>query len=113
MAESRLAEAERELDEAVSLIPRSSETHLALAEVYETEGRHLEAVRELETSLKLKESVSAHLWLARAYLSLDQTEAARVESQAVLRVDPDNRYAMEVVEQVRRRDSAQGKIVER
>lgn len=109
LAEGRLPEAERELAEAVALLHGDSETHLALAEVYEAEGRHTEAVRELNASLKLKESVSAHLWLARAYLSLDQPEAARAESQAALQLDPGNAYATQVIDQIRSRTAPAGK----
>jgi tetratricopeptide (TPR) repeat protein len=106
LADGRLAEAEREMGEAVSLLRADSEAHLALAQVYENEGRHVQAVRELDASLKLKESVSAHLWLARAYLSLDQPEAARAQSQAALQLDPGNSYATQMIDQVRSRISA-------
>jgi tetratricopeptide (TPR) repeat protein len=109
LTESRLAEAERELTEAIALLPRDSGAHLALAEVYEDEGRHVEAVRELDASLELKDSVSAHLWLARAYLSLEQPEAARAQSQAALRLDPGNAYAAQVMDQIRSRTAAPGK----
>ena len=106
LADGRLAEAEGELGEAVSLLRADSEAHLALAQVYENEGRHVQAVRELDASLKLKESVSAHLWLARAYLSLDRPEAARAQSQAALQLDPGNSYATQMIDQVRTRTSA-------
>src|SRR5206468_1771078 len=72
LAASRLPEAERELAETVSLLPQDADAHLALGQVYELEGRHQDAVSELETSLKLKDTAPAHLWLARVYLSLNQ-----------------------------------------
>lgn len=95
--EGRLLEAERELAEAVALFPQDSEGHLALARVYEAEGRSREAVEQLESSLKLKNSVEAHLWVARVYLSLDQPQAARDHGQAALSLDPGNREAERLI----------------
>jgi tetratricopeptide (TPR) repeat protein len=106
LAEGRLPEAERELTEAVSLLPSSSEAHLALAQVMEAEGKHREAAAELETSLKLKDSVVARLCLARVYLSLDQPEAARDQSRAALSLDPGNPEAQQMVDQIRARAAA-------
>jgi len=103
--ENRLAEAERELTEAISLAPDSSVAHLTLGEVYELEDRHRDAASELETSLQIKNDVVAHVWLARVDLALNQTQAARRESQAALALDPHNRYAERVMEQVRERET--------
>jgi tetratricopeptide (TPR) repeat protein len=103
LAEGRLPEAEHELTEAVSLLPGSSEAHLALAQVMEAKGRHREAAAELETSLKLKNSLVARLCLARVYLSLGQPEAARDQSQAALSLDPGNPEAQQLVDQIRAR----------
>jgi tetratricopeptide (TPR) repeat protein len=106
LAEGLLPEAERELTEAVSLLPKESEARLALGETLEEEGRHQEATTELETSLKLNDSVTAHLWLARAYLALDRPEAARSQGQAALQLDPANQDAERLVKQIRARAPA-------
>ena len=98
LAENRLAEAEREITEAVSLAPGDSEAHLVLGQVYKAQGRDREAVAELETSLHLKATPAAHLWLARIYLSLGQPEAAREHGQAALNLDPHNREAESWIE---------------
>ena len=103
--ENRLAEAERELTEAISLNPDSSVTHLTLGEVYELEGRHRDAASELGISLQIKNDVVAHVWLARVDLALNQTQAARRESQAALDIDPHNRYAVRLMEEVRGRET--------
>ena len=103
LAASRLPEAERELAETVSLLPQDADAHLALGQVYELEGRHQDAVSELETSLKLKDTAPAHLWLARVYLSLNQFEAARDQGQLAVSMDPENRYARNLVERIRER----------
>jgi import receptor subunit TOM70 len=101
LSAERLPEAERELAEAASLLPENSEAHLFLGQVYELEGRHHEAVAELEASLKLKETAPAHVWLARVYLSLGQREAARDQDQAALRLNPGDRYAESLLQYLR------------
>ncbi|MBZ5542455.1 MAG: tetratricopeptide repeat protein [Acidobacteriia bacterium] len=106
LAAGHAREAERELAEAVSLLPQDSEAHLILAEAYDAQGRHHEAAAELETSLKLSNTVAAHLILARVYLSLDQPQAARNHSQAVLSLDPNNHEAQALMKEIP--DSAPG-----
>jgi len=100
LAAGRLGEAERECAEAASLLPQDSDTHLALAHVYAAQGRHGEAAAELETSLKLKNTVTGHLSLARVYLSLGQLEAAREHGQAALNLEPANHEAQKLVDEI-------------
>ncbi len=109
LAEGRWPEADRELAEAAALLPADSEAHLMLGEVYESEGRQVEAARELETSLKLKNSVMAHVWLARVFLSLEQPEAARLHGQAALQLDPSSRDAAQLIDQIQTHASTIGK----
>jgi len=109
LARGRLSEAEHELVEAVSLLPGASEAHLALAQVYEAQGRRQQAAAELETSLQLRDTVTAHLHLARVYLSLDRPEAARTHSRAALSLDPDNHEAQELMEKIPQLAPAAGK----
>ncbi len=108
LAEGRLPEAERELDESVSLLNQSSEVHLVLGQLYEAQGRHSDALRELQTALKLDNNAVTHLWLAHVYLSLDQTAAALDHSQTALRMDPGNRDAERLTEAVRSRVGGSG-----
>jgi Tfp pilus assembly protein PilF/TolB-like protein len=100
LAEGRSAEAERELAEAVSLVPEDSQVHMDFAQVLEAEGKHQEAAKELETSLKLKDSVAAHILLARVYLSLNRADAARTQGEAALGLDPGNHDAAQLVRQI-------------
>jgi tetratricopeptide (TPR) repeat protein len=100
LAEGRLPEAERELAEAVTLVPGSSEAHVSLAQVLEAEGKYREAAAELETSLQLKDSVAAHLVLARVYLALEQPQRAREQGQVALTLDPGNQQAEQLLEQI-------------
>lgn len=109
LAKGRLNEAEHEVAEALALLPRDGEAHLVLAQVYEAQGRRQHAAVELETSLKLRNTVTAHLHLARVYLSLDQPEAARDHSRAALSLDPDNHEAQELMEKIPKLAPASGK----
>lgn len=97
--ERRYAEAERELSEVVSLTPADPQGYLLLAQVLETEGKHQEAAAELEASLKLKNTVEAHLSLAHVYLSLNQPALARMQGQAALDLDPGNHEAEQLIQQ--------------
>jgi tetratricopeptide (TPR) repeat protein len=109
LAKGRLNDAERELHEALSLLPQASETHLVLAQVYEAQGRPQQAAAELETSLRLNNTVTAHLHLARVYLSLDRPEAARNHGRAALSLEPDNHEAQELMEKIPKLAPASGK----
>lgn len=100
LAQGRLPEAERELTEAVSLLPGGCEARVALAEVLEAEGKHREAAAELETSLQFKDSAATHLVLARVYLSLAQPERAREQGEAALQLDPGNQEAEQLMKQL-------------
>jgi tetratricopeptide (TPR) repeat protein len=99
-AEGRLPEAEREVTEAISLIPGDSDTHLLLAQVLEAEGKRQEAAAELETSLKVRDNVAARLLLARVYLTLERPELARDQGEQALKLDPSNRDAEELLRQI-------------
>ena len=100
LSQGRLAEAERELAEAISLVPQNDKAHLSLAEVLEAEGKHLDARSEVETALKLNDSSAAHLMLARVYLSLNRIDVALAQSKTALNLDPNNREAALLVDQI-------------
>ena len=109
LGEGRLSEAQDQLTEAVALLPRDSEARLTLAQVYEAQSRHREAISELEASLELKPTPAAHLLLARIDLGLGQDEDARKHIQAVLAVEPGNSEASWLSDQVSQRASASRK----
>jgi tetratricopeptide (TPR) repeat protein len=108
LSEGRLAEAERELEEAASLLSQNSEAHLVFGQLYEAQGKHREAARELQTALKLDNNAVTHLWLAHVYLSLNQPAAAFDHSQAALSLDPGNRDAERLIEAIRHRNGSVG-----
>ena len=72
-----------------------------LGEVFEREGKHTLAATEFEASLKEKNSFQGHLWLARAYASLDHLEPALEQAKAAQQIDPDSADAKGVAEQIR------------
>jgi len=100
LAAGRLLEAKREFAEASSLLPQDHKAHIALAQVYEARGLHREAAAELETSLELRNTAVAHLFLARVYLALDQRAAARDHGRAALDLDPANAQAQALLDQI-------------
>jgi tetratricopeptide (TPR) repeat protein len=102
LAEGRLVEAERELNEAVSLLPDISEGHLVLGQIYEAEGRHQEAAAEFRLALQIDNSAVTHLWLARAYLSMNQSTLAAEQGRAVLATDPGNLDAQRLLDAIQR-----------
>jgi tetratricopeptide (TPR) repeat protein len=101
LAQGQLPEAESELVEATALLPSSSEAHLLLGRVYETEGKHQAAASQLEESLNYHDSFQAHLWLARAYLALRRPQAALDQTQAALRLDPVNRETESLIREIK------------
>lgn len=100
MAAGKLPQAERELTQAVLLLPGSGEAHQALGQTYEREGKHSLAATELDISLKEKDSFQAHLWLARAYVSLNHFDPALKQARAALQLDPTSAEAKEMVTQI-------------
>jgi len=102
LAEGRLVEAEHELNEAVSLLPDSSEGYLVLGQIYEAEARHQEAAAEFRLALQIDNNAVTHLWLARTYLSMRQAALAAEQGRAALAMDPDNIDAQRLLDAIQR-----------
>jgi Flp pilus assembly protein TadD len=100
LGENLYGEAEHELSEAVSLAPDNPQAHLLLAQALAGEGKHPQAVKELQDSLHLQNSAEAHLSLAHLYLSMNQPQLARSEGQAALNLDPGNQQAVQFMQQI-------------
>lgn len=101
-----LSQAQRELTQAVLMLPENSKAHRALGELYEKEGKHTLAAAELGNSLQEKNSLPAHLWLARAYVSLDHLHPALRQAKTALQLDPSDSQAKHLVRQIQSRLSA-------
>jgi len=104
--EGRLSEAEHELMEATSLVPGDRDARMSLAQVFEAEGKHQEAVGEFQTALKLKDSFAGHIGLARVYLSFGRPDQARQEAETALKLDPGSREAQDLIRQIASQPSA-------
>jgi tetratricopeptide (TPR) repeat protein len=104
--EGRLSEAEREFEEATSLVPGDRDARMSLAQVLEAEGKHQEAAGEFQTALKLQDSFAGRIGLARVYLSLGRSEQARQEVEAALKLEPESREAQELIRQIPSHPSA-------
>ena len=81
-------EAIQELRRALYLSPYLAEAHLLLGRLYLRGGRPEEAVEALKIALWSDETVATHLALARAYLEVQDTAAARQEVDRALALDP-------------------------
>jgi tetratricopeptide (TPR) repeat protein len=103
LSEGRLHEAEREVNEAGSLLPQNSEIHLVLGQIYEGEGRHEEAAAEFKAALQLDNSAVTHLWLGRVYLSLNQNALALEQGRAALSLQPGSAEAQRLVDDASKR----------
>ena len=108
--EGRLSEAERELEEATTLVPGDGDARVSLAQVLEAEGKHEAAAGEFQTALKLQDSFAARLGLARVYISLGRPEEARQEAEAALKLDPESREAQELLRQIPPHPAAAKKV---
>lgn len=83
-------EAIASLRRAVYLSPYDAEAHLLLGRVYLRGGRHQEAVDEFTISIWSRDTVTARLALAEAYIQTQNAAGARSELQTVLGRDPSN-----------------------
>jgi tetratricopeptide (TPR) repeat protein len=89
----RDAEALAELRRAVFLSPYESEAHLLIGRILLRGGRPREAIDTLKVSVWSRDTPSARLALAEAYVAARDYAAARTEVQAVLTADPGNAAA--------------------
>lgn len=103
LSDGRLAEAERELQEAGTLLPENSEVYLVLGQVYEAEGRHQQAAGQFKTALLFDDNAVTHLWLAQAYLSMNQTALALDQGRAALSMSPNDQAAKKLVDDLQHR----------
>jgi tetratricopeptide (TPR) repeat protein len=103
LTDGRLVEAERELQEASSLLPENSEVYLVLGQIYEAEGRHQQAAEQFKTALQFDNNAVTHLWLAQAYLSMNQTALALEQGRTALSMSPDDPSAKKMVDDIEHR----------
>lgn len=89
-------EAIGELRRALYLSPYLSEAHLLLGRLYLRGGRPGDAVEALKISLWSAETVAAHVWLAQAFLQVQDQASARTEIERALALDPKSADALAI-----------------
>jgi tetratricopeptide (TPR) repeat protein len=77
-----------DLNRAVYLSPYEADAHLLIGRIHLRNGRSSEAIDAFKISIWSAETVQAHLALGEAYLQAHNTEAARVEAERAVALDP-------------------------
>lgn len=90
----RYGEALSALQDIARTFPQSSETHLMLAEVYETQKQNDLAIAEYQHAIALKPTGDAWFQLARLYRSMNRTALERQAVNQALVVEPGNPRAL-------------------
>jgi len=87
--------AEETYEKIVQLAPGNAKAHLYLGNIYFSEGKIEEAIREYKkvTELSPAFNIGAHNNLGLAYLELKKVDLAQEEFRKVLQVDPGNELA--------------------
>ena len=99
-----LLEAERLYQSAVAVDGRVAEAHAGLAEVRERTGDADGARKEARAALELAPSADAYLVLARLDLAAGRLDAADKEVGEALALNPANRAAQELKQQIEARE---------
>jgi tetratricopeptide (TPR) repeat protein len=96
----RDSEAISALRRAVYLTPYDAAAHLLLGRVYLRSGRTDEAIDEFKIAIWSDDTVGAHLALADAYAQARDVAAARAELQWILKADPQNGEAKQLLDRL-------------
>jgi tetratricopeptide (TPR) repeat protein len=99
-----LSEAERAYQAALEADPKSAMAHAGLAQVHERAGDAEAARKEAVVSLELLPSVEAYLVLIRQQVAAHHFYEAQQNLTAALKIDPDNKPALELRKQIEELD---------
>jgi Tfp pilus assembly protein PilF len=94
-------EALLELKRAIYLSPYEASAHLLIGRIHLRAGRPADAVEALKISIWSEDSAPAHVVLARAYLSMKNSPAARAELQKALKLDPASSEARQLLDTIK------------
>jgi len=94
-------EALLELKRAIYLSPYEAAAHLLIGRIHLRAGRPADAVDALKISIWSADSAPAHVVLARAYLSMKNSAAARNELQKALKLDPASSEARQLLDSIK------------
>jgi tetratricopeptide (TPR) repeat protein len=94
----RLDAAEKDFQAALAAEPNNAIAHRELADIYRRRGKLDDAARELQLSLKLRDSAVVRTTLARIYLEQKKFDLARVEVQKAIALAPNYAEAKELLD---------------
>ena len=94
-------EALLELKRAIYLSPYEASAHLLIGRIHLRAGRPADAVEALKISIWSEDSAPAHVVLAKAYLSMKNSPAARTELQKALKLDPASSEARQLLDTIK------------
>jgi tetratricopeptide (TPR) repeat protein len=100
-----LSEAGRMYGSALAVVPSDADAHAGLAQVKERTGDAEGARREARAALAQRPVVEAYLVLGRLDMVAGEVNRASSEASAALSMDPKNRKALELKEQVEARQA--------
>jgi tetratricopeptide (TPR) repeat protein/TolB-like protein len=83
----------RQVQEILTLFPKSAEAHETLARVYELQREYPLAIRELQSAVSIEPSVGSYVTLARIYRTINQADQASEAVDRALKLDPGNPLA--------------------
>jgi len=94
LAKGFVAEAEKEFQESMQMMPNNPGAHSALARAYEVDSRFAESRAEAEESIRQKPSADAFLLLAGLDLRENKNESAAESIERALQLEPSNPTAL-------------------
>jgi len=97
-------EAVVELNRALYNSPYDAEAHLLLGRIHLRNGRTREAIDALKISIWSHDAAPAHVVLGEAYWQGKDADAARVEAERALALDPSSAEAKRLLEKVAPKD---------
>jgi tetratricopeptide (TPR) repeat protein len=89
-----------ELNRAIYLSPYEAEAHLLVGRIHLRNNRVREAIDAFKISLWSAESATAHIALGDAYLLMKDVEAAKVEAERALGLDPASQDARQLLTRI-------------
>jgi tetratricopeptide (TPR) repeat protein len=89
-----------ELDRALYLSPYLAEAHLLLGRIHLRNGRVQDAIDAFKIALWSAETADVHVSLGEAYRQMKDLEAARVEAQRALALDPASADAKQLLARI-------------
>lgn len=94
-------EALAELKRAIYLSPYEATAHLLIGRIHLRAGHAEEAIDALKISVWSQETAAARIVLAECYLTQRKTEAARIELERALMLDPESAEAKRILSGLR------------